>query len=184
MFGILKKIWQDPVGSKTIDRIIWWVLGGILLGSGISFWTFWDWISKWSFECLTWCKQLLIYKIPIWYILIILLGFLILFLLINMIRNFKKPLYMNYNEDILQGLKWRWAWINKKKHGRPNAYCPNCDRLVSIDFSYASCRTEVKCINCNFYKSFDFTPNELLKEISSDIDLNVRKNTYPGTPKN
>lgn len=150
---MLKKIWNDPVGSKLIAKALW-LIGPLFLIAAIYFYS---WIlsllkSLWTFatsDTLTpnWMLGLLgAFSL----MFLSLLGF---FIWQWAVEEFSKPSYRDYREDIFFGMKWRWKYSTTEKSITiPRPSCPTCSydiiptrtsisSIVDIEYTY-------HCDNC------------------------------------
>ena len=104
-------------------------------------------VLTWAWKQIIWILNALIsgYSVPGWILLIA--GVLALIGIILVCRNLisqKKP-YIKYTEDMLEGVKWRWSWIDNDI-SRLACFCPTCDAIL-IPFEGLEC-TFLICEQC------------------------------------
>ena len=97
--------------------------------------------------------------VPIWSMTILgFIYFMVKRLLKKVVENLK-PDFTSYKEDIIEGVKWEWAWSNSTYRGSydfagdsPIPTCNDCKGyLVVVGREYDSYYLE--CENCGFNKS-------------------------------
>jgi len=115
-------------------------------------------LFSWAWSGIVWLWGAIFdsYSAPGW--LWGLVVFLSLVGAINIYLFFRKeeelPDFLNYTEDYLYGVKWRWRWI-ENRISNIWCYCPRCDAELVYDDS--SChrpylnenKTDFLCENCN-----------------------------------
>lgn len=88
-------------------------------------------LIKWGWDLVL---EILNFNIKIWWLLILIAVVILIFYLINKLRNkvSTKPDFYNYREDILKNWKWSWGWEfqsykNSWKLSNLKAHCPECN---------------------------------------------------------
>ena len=86
------------------------------------------------------------YPIPGW--VVIIGGIFVLVALMRFLRKLVAAApHLGYNEDMIDGAKWRWSWTNKEI-SRPVGFCPICDaQLVCMEDHFSQNR-EFVCERC------------------------------------
>ena len=113
-----------------------------------------------------------------------LFGFLtVIFLLYALLRPDTESEYLNYTEDIIDGVLWRWSW-NKNSIVNLVCYCQNCDAQLIFQDNYSY--TNLICERCDFPRtSSQFTASVqgdqfyVLNATKREILRRVRKKQYP-----
>ena len=150
---VVRTLTISVVGSMVAAAIIWLLFTtGLLLKGGA-----WAWHAfSWSWENL-----LASYSIPGWAILLALLLVLPCLVLVknrlgNTIRSSPSApgaSYLNYTEDIVDGVKWRWKWNVTRGIAEVSdlwCFCNHCDaQLRFFNDSYRDPRsTHLICERC------------------------------------
>ncbi len=162
-----KKVWEDPVGSTIIAAGILSILGcvGNYLSNG---WVLSVLKSVWSFIvfCLT-------YKIPVYWILIIVFAIMGTFILVlwcaskRGANTIKEELpYVEYTEDTFDGIPYRWGYI-QGRIANLQELCPKCETPLVYN----------KCPKCNSYIPYR-SNKKTEQEIMVLIADNIRRKYY------
>lgn len=157
---MLKKIWNDPVGSKVIASVI--IAGTGWLTYRLNWWPGWItrriaglWASLWAY-------MLSSFALPHWLLILLILFALptIVFGCVFVwITLFPKkdttpdgatgPHWSSYTTDLFDGLRWRWRYTSEGGIERVLSFCPVCDFQVFPDTtsSFAD-RISFHCESC------------------------------------
>lgn len=93
-------------------------------------------------------------SIPLWIIVLLLIPIILIVLLIIILSTGKKesvPSFLNYDEDELFGIIWRWRWEYNRFSKKYNIkgltpFCPKCDCQLTLTFG----REGFQCPNGDF----------------------------------
>ncbi len=109
-------------------------------------------VWNWLVEHIVWIAT---YNIQVWIIIVALAVVIALIKVsVSIKRNtLKTPPYIDYTEDIIDNIKWKWKYQFDQFDRRyviaeQKAYCPKCDSLLRGKSIYSVQQTE--CIRCNF----------------------------------
>ena len=140
--------------------------------------TFWN-IIKWIWN------NIFEFQIRIWQILLLSILLLIIRKIIISFQRIKKGTikqnesdWLNYTEEIIDGLKWRWKWIKNPLTHKWNIddltiACSKCGTSMHLDESYVYGKT-AECPRCeNHIKNY----KDIIKIESIIID-NVKRDMY------
>jgi ribosomal protein L37AE/L43A len=112
-------------------------------------------------SAITWLKKIsiafLTFKIQLW--VIILTIAVLIWLLVYLVRRREKQdkarqfNYLNYKEDNINGLTWRWLYhfnpvTNMYEIKDPKAYCPLCNSPLRFKNIFLDSITE--CVRCSY----------------------------------
>lgn len=132
------------------NGIIATVVGGLILSFIPQFRGFLVETMSWTWAGAAWVWTALLshYSMPGWAFLIIgLCAFVGLARLCVVFLPKKKPAYLNYTEDMLDGAKWRWSWTDGKISSLW-CFCPNCDAQLIYSERYDG-KTDFICERCS-----------------------------------
>jgi hypothetical protein len=142
-------------------------------------------IKGWSF---LWSAHL----IPGWLLLILcalaVVGFVVVYRRLRPTKNPAEPDYYGYTEDVFDGAKWRWLWVN----GSPSdlrCFCPSCDGELMYDDSswhdpfkrHMKKETLLFCEHCNrqvISRIEGGDMNYAVNVVASEIDRRIRTKEY------
>lgn len=179
MRNLIKKSWNDPVGSKVISAGIigLFTIIGSTMYYNINLVMIWDIICNFLRE--EW------YYIPV---ILILTGIILTRKKWWKLKN-NEPDWFNYKTDEFFGVKWVWDW-NKNSHHIVNivALCPVCDyELDSCDRFPAEglpgrevvslFPTGFQCKKCGFKKTIP-EYGDLATLIPKEITYIIRRGVY------
>ena len=169
MTKLLNKIAEHPIAATIIgtvgSSIILWILSFIPITRG------------WIWSAMSWAYDMLIrgYIIPLWVIILVglytLFGLVILFIYVY--RRLSRPPYLDYTEDIIEGLKWRWSWSSDGVSDLW-CFCHKCDALLirtNAGISMCGFRCE-RCLDIPVFKNG--AVNDFLGKIKREIDRRIR----------
>ena len=148
----MKRPIQDVIGATVAS-----VLGGVILAALALIAPLRDIAISAVVKGVTWIWNTITasYSIPGWVIM-----FAALFTVAQVRRwivavaSKEDPAYLSYNEDSIEGAKWRWSW---KSGGiaRLCGFCPTCDsELVACKNNMGRC-TDFVCGRCERYSTKD-----------------------------
>ncbi len=127
---------------------------------GVIFTAIYDWIkakpilSTFVSFCKWLWKNIFQVELSIWQILLAIFLFLIIK---GILKNFKKETtndtldenhWLNYKEDSIDGVKWKWNWQKNTMTGKMNIddlrpVCPNCETPMDLhesgSYQFADC---------------------------------------------
>lgn len=124
------------------------------------------------------------FELKIWQIILIILGFTIIkrtikFLSKNNISTNDENDWLNYTEDSIEGLKWRWKWNRNPLNHKWNVNdiriaCNNCGTSMNMDYDISYAENFAECPRCdrkiNRFKDVD--------KIEAIIIDNVQRGLY------
>ena len=164
----IKKYWKDPVWSKVISvavlSLFGWLGNWITKGWIIS-------VIKYIWETVL---QVLTYKIPIYWVLIIfvvIIGIIVLFSWYISIKSEDRknsiPAYYEYTEDVFDDIPYRWESRDGKIFNL-HKLCPKCK--TPIVYSH--------CPRCNFSEYYGNRKSEedILVLIADNVNRKYNKN--------
>ena len=105
-------------------------------------------VGSWAWSSVSWMWAMLLssHSIPGWAILVVgllaLFGLIIIGILLKETlqgtedpRGSKGPLFRNYTEDMLDGVRWRWRWTGNRTADLW-CFCPTCDAQLVYNESF------------------------------------------------
>ena len=134
------------------------VIGGLILAALGYLWTpakaFFHWL--WQLLASAWGVFVASYRVPGWFLLILLLvaaAVVVRIVGVALRKAPPVPAYLSYVEDIVFGAKWRWSWSNGDM-AHLWAFCPACQgELVYVDnpdnYLYTEPHAKFLCEHCN-----------------------------------
>lgn len=184
---LFKKVWTDPVWSKVIAA-------GILACAGILITYFAGWwpaiVSRCSgFVSLLQGKM----EIPNWLFALLLLCALVVLagtLVVVWAVAFPSKStasFVNYTEDTLFGVRWRWSYDRDIGILNLVPFCPHCDYQVQPT-NISGFRTidhfEFRCEECSArLGEFEMSWEEFISRVTRKIHQNIRNDTWLKTQK-
>jgi hypothetical protein len=174
------------------NAVIATVIGGILLAIIFEAWIplkdgfLWLWVQ------VTWLGSFFTenYSVKGWLLFgIILLGLTTVLRFINSLGTADMPVYIQYVEDMIHGVQWRWRW-NGNEIDRLWCYCPHCDLELVYDDSSCSIysrephKTAFICEHCN-HQTITSVPGGDKEYALSAVQREIRRRIRTGefTPK-
>ena len=150
----IKKFFLNPwtvgigvaVFSSFLTIVVDFVRGEKILSTFITI-IHWVWNTILSF---------LSFELKVWWVLI---GIVIIALGLFIYSGFldqksSPPLFTNYKQDTILGLKWKWEWIKnysgKYEISNLHPICEHCDTPLTGDTSYYG---GLICLRCGFRKT-------------------------------
>lgn len=147
---------RKTIVVTAISGLIATVVGGLILASilesGNPFTRVWSWV--WNSVSWAWSMLHSSHLIPGWAILLVslpaLLGLIIMAAFGISVSVSPKDCEVNphhsYIEDMIDGVMWRWQWINSQI-ANILCFCPACD--AQLIYNYAFGETNLICERCD-----------------------------------
>ncbi|NEZ45450.1 hypothetical protein [Paenibacillus alvei] len=173
----LKKIFRHPIGIGVTTAVL-----SAIISTPIVAYVKSESFSEALVSIFNWLsnliKSILTFGVPVWVLLLILIVY---FKLIKPLSNFinrnSKPPFLDYTDDVIEGIRWEWEWIDYwgkyDISSRMSAVCINCNGyLVCKNVSYYT--NTLECEHCGFKKDigdrnheeyFNKTKREILRRV-------------------
>lgn len=174
---MLKRIWNDPVGSKVISWAICLALAAMAVYASVHWWG-----PLSTAIAQTWRYIVADSVVPRW-----LLGFLLFWLVgtvilgaVVLVSVLKKPeplTSLSYKEDEFFKLRWRWSYNSMGSVRNLGSFCRACDyqiHPVAEGFYYGNHSAQYVCKLCpetslSFEESSDEIEDDVIKRIQREI---------------
>ena len=141
----------------------------------------------WStiFACVKFIWGILIYTIPIplWLLAILIIVSLgsLIFFFIAWIQSKMQPPWIEYTEDIFEGIVWRWEYSGKNPTNY-SPYCPNDDTKLDTDERQERFGPTAKCFICDTCRRrwgpYSGSFNDYKDRIYRQIDRKIRNRKW------
>lgn len=174
----LIKVFKHPIGIGVTTAVLSTVISTPIVAAvkSQSFSEALVSIFNWVFNLI---KSILTFGVPLWVLLLIIIAYFKLVRpLAKLIERNSKPLFVDYTNDVIEGIRWEWEWINI--YGKYDistkmaAICTNCNGYLV--YNRQSYRTnELVCEHCGFKKDIgDRSPEEYLDKTKREIFRRAR----------
>lgn len=167
------------------NEIILAFISGLI---SIMFTAIYDWakekpIFSTFIDIIKWIwKNLFEFELKIWQILLLIFGFTMIKRITKILSKKNTPInnendWLNYTEDFIEGLRWRWKWHRNPLNHNWNVNnisiaCHNCGTSMNMDTSYVENFAE--CPRCD--KTITGFKN--IDKIEAIIIDNVQRGLY------
>ncbi|WP_136603820.1 hypothetical protein [Paenibacillus dokdonensis] len=173
----MKDFFKHPIVAGTITAFITLAITTPIVAytRSISFSkslkAIWDWIV----ETLT-------FGIPLWIIL------LIIVIILTARRIFRsspesKPEFLNYTNDVIEGIKWEWSFYTYGgkydfNANTPIPICKNCNGYLVLDYDDYH-NLKLRCENCTYKKQLsEWEFSDYQNKIKREIMRRIRTNSW------
>lgn len=173
-----KKIFKHPIGIGVTTAVLSTVISTPIVAyvKSESFSEAFISIFNWIINLI---KDILTFGVPLWVLMLIVIAYFMLVRpLAKLIEKNSKPQFLDYTNDLIEGIRWEWQWINI--YGKYDistkmaAICTTCNGyLVFNKHSYYT--NILGCEHCGFKKDIgDRNPEEYLDKTKREIYRRVR----------
>jgi hypothetical protein len=177
LFGLIKKCWHDPVGSKVIATSITGAAGAC-----IYFFDWWPTIVQASKAIVGFVFSST--AVPNWLIGILITPVLLVLVVVGLIiRNKRHPTqysvpWINYTADNFFNVRWTWRYDGANQIIDLYSFCPSCDFQIYprryLNFVRDFTHINYHCENCrrdfgNFSDDIAQFENKIIRHIQRKI---------------
>lgn len=128
--------------------------------------------------------NILNFELKVWWVLLCIIVLLAIFYVIVKISDFRKPDFIKYIKDSINGWHWEWRW-EKNYYGKYSIedlhpVCPKCDTplVEKYDHQYDEYNNFHSCLRCNYTTDKRLPDFNHIKVIICD---NIKRNLNNGS---